>query len=92
MVAGYYTFDAEGKMVIKNGVIDGFMYINNRRIERYALIEFEGNFYYVGDYRKVVTNKKMWLTAEDIAGKTWPDGCMLEVGYHYFDETGRLVY
>ena len=92
MVAGYYTFDAEGKMVIKNGVIDGFMYINNQRIERYALIEFEGNFYYVGDYRKVVTNKKMWLTAEDVAGKTWPDGCMLEVGYHYFDETGRLVY
>jgi trigger factor len=30
--------------------------------------------------------------AEDVAGKTYPDGCMLEVGYHYFDETGKLVY
>ena len=89
---GYYTFDTDGKMIIKNGVIDGFMYINNERVNKYALIEFEGNFYYVGDYRKVVTNKKMWLTAEDVAGKTFSDGCMIEVGYHYFDENGKLVY
>ena len=92
MNPGYYDFGADGKMVVKNGVIDGYMYINNARVERYALIEFDGNFYYVGDYRKVVTNKKMWLTAEDVAGKTFSDGCMLEVGYHYFDETGKLVY
>ena len=89
---GNYTFDSEGKMIIINGVVDGYMYINNERINRYALIECEGNFYYVGDYRKVVTNKKMWLTAVDVAGKTFPDGSMLEVGYHYFDETGKLVY
>ena len=57
-----------------------------------AFFFFLDCFYYVGDYRKVVTNKKMWLTAVDVAGKTFPDGSMLEVGYHYFDETGKLVY
>ena len=92
LTAGYYTFDAEGKMVIKNGVIDGFMYINNQRVERYALIEYNGDFYYVGDYRKVVINGRVWLFAKDVAGKTYADGSMIEVGYHYFDETGRLVY
>ena len=90
--AGYYTFDAEGKMVVLNGVIDGYMYINNERINRYALIELDGNFYYVGDYRKVVTNKMQWLSVNDVAGKTWSDGSMIEVGYHYFDETGKMVY
>ena len=90
--AGYYTFDADGKMVIVNGVVDGYMYINNERVNRYALIELDGNFYYVGDGRKVITNGKWWLTANDVAGKTWSDGSMIDVGYHYFDETGKMVY
>ena len=68
------------------------MYINNQRVERYALIEYNGDFYYVGDYRKVVINGRVWLFAKDVAGKTYADGSMIEVGYHYFDETGRLVY
>ncbi|MBE7058221.1 MAG: hypothetical protein E7387_03865 [Ruminococcaceae bacterium] len=89
---GYYTFDAEGKMVIKNGVIDGFMYINNERVERYALIEFDGNYYYVGDYRKVATNTKIWLDAKCVEGMTYPDGSMIEIGYHYFDAEGKMVY
>ena len=79
-------------MVILNGVIDGYMYINNERVNRYALIEYNGDYYYVGDGRKVVTNKKWWLTAADVAGKTWPDGCMIDVGYHYFDADGKMVY
>ena len=89
---GYFTFDNEGKMVIKNGVIDGYMYINGTRVETYALVEYDGNFYFVGDYRKVVTDTKIWLSAQYVAGKTWPDGSMIEVGYHYFDETGKMVY
>ena len=35
---------------------------------------------------------KLYLTATFVAGKTFADGSMIEVGYHYFDETGRLVY
>ena len=92
MTAGYYDFDADGKMVIKNGVIDGYMYINNERVNRYALIEFEGNYYFVGDYRKVATNTYIGLTVEFIDGVTGPDGIAFEVGYYYFDETGKMVY
>ena len=25
-------------------------------------------------------------------GKTFADGCMIEVGYHYFDENGKLIH
>ena len=92
ITAGYYTFDAEGKMVIKNGVIDGYMYINGQKVERYALVKYNGNYYFVNDGYKVAVNMKLYLTATFVAGKTFADGSMIEVGYHYFDETGRLVY
>ena len=92
MTAGYYNFDAEGKMVIKNGVIDGYMYINGQKVERYALVKYDGNYYFVNDGYKVAVNMKLYLTATFVAGKTFTDGSMIEVGYHYFDETGRLVY
>jgi len=89
---GYYDFDAEGKMVIKNGVYDGYMYINNERVNRYALIELDGNFYFVGDYRKVAMDTTVGLPASYVVGLTFPDGCMIEVGNHYFDATGKLVH
>ena len=92
MTAGYYNFDAEGKMVIKSGVIDGYMYINGQKVERYALVKYDGNYYFVNDGYKVAVNMKLYLTATFVAGKTFTDGSMIEVGYHYFDETGRLVY
>ena len=101
LTPGYYDFDADGKMIInnpqetpelvKNGIVDGFLYINGVRQDAYQLIEFEGNFYYIGDGNKVVTNAKVWLSAKNVIGKTYADGCMIEVGYHYFDETGKMV-
>ena len=91
MKPGYYTFDGEGKMVIKNGVIDGFMYINNEKINRYALIEYAGNYYYVGDYRKVAMNQTLYLTAEYLAGFTYADGTPMKPGYYTFDGEGKMV-
>jgi hypothetical protein len=83
MTEGYYTFDAEGKMVIKNGVIDGYMYINGVRVNTYALVKYDGNYYFVGDYRKVLTNTKIWLSATYVAGKTYEDGSMMTAAEKY---------
>ena len=79
-------------MVIKNGVIDGYMYINGQKVERYALVKYDGNYYFVNDGYKVAVNTTLYLSDAFVAGKTFTDGSMIEVGYHYFDETGRLVY
>ena len=72
--------------------VDDYFYINGEQVKTYILAEYEGNFYFVGDYRKIVKNTKIWLNAEFVAGKTFADGSMVEVGYHYFDETGKMVY
>ena len=79
-------------MVIKNGVIDGYMYINGAKINTYALVKYDGDYYFVGDYRKVVTDTTIWLSEKYVAGVTFEDGSIMGVGYYYFDETGKMVY
>ena len=88
---GYYTFDSEGKMVIKNGVIDGYMYINNERVNTYTLVKYDGSYYFVGDYRKVAVDTKIWLSAHYLKGITLPDGTILEPGYYTFDSEGKMI-
>ena len=46
---GYYEFGADGKMdvSVKNGVIDGFLYINDVKQTAYTLVEFEGAYYFI---------------------------------------------
>ena len=92
MAAGYFTFDAEGKMVVRNGVIDGYLYINDVKQKAYKLVEYNGDYYFVSDYHKVVVGTKIWLSSKYIAGKTFPDGALLGEGYYTFDENGKMVY
>ena len=88
---GYYTFDSEGKMVVKNGVVDGYLYINGVQQKAYQLVEYNGDYYFVGDYHKVVTNAKVWLTSQYVEGYTFEDGTPLGVGYYTFDSEGKMV-
>jgi hypothetical protein len=91
ILPGQYTFDAEGKMMIKNGVYDGYMYINNEQVDRYALIQLNGDYYFVGDGRKVAMNQTVYLTAEYVNGYTYADGTPLDVGYYTFDAEGKML-
>ncbi len=88
---GYYEFDATGKMVGKNGPIGGYFYKNGIRLTAYQLVEYDGNFYFINDGNKIATNTKIWLSAQFVVGKTYADGSMLEVGYHYFDADGKMI-
>ena len=91
--AGYYGFDAEGKMIYtrpdaKNGPqSDGFFYINDVRQNAYQLIEFEGDYYYINDFHKYAINKTIYLTAADLTAV----GLSLPAGYYGFDAQGKLV-
>ena len=89
--AGYYEFDENGKMVGMNGPIGDYFYRNGVRLLAYQLVEYEGDFYFIDAGNKLLKNTRVYLTAKFVAGKTYGDGSMIEVGYHYFDENGKMV-
>ena len=88
---GYYDFGADGKMVIKNGPINGFFYKNNARVKAYQLVEFEGDYYFVSDGHQLARNTKVYLTEQFVSGKTFSDGTPIPVGTYEFDANGKMV-
>ena len=87
---GYYEFDAEGKMILKNGPIDGFFYKNGVKQLAYQLVEFEGNFYYISDGHKLARNTTLYLN-KALEGFTYADGTPMQKGNYEFDAEGRMT-
>ena len=84
--AGRYYFDAEGKMVIKNGPqADGTFYLNNVQQKCYQLIEFEGYYYFINDGHKIAKNKTLYLSDKFLGGTD------LSAGRYSFDEEGKMI-
>lgn len=92
ILPGQYEFDADGKMIGKNGVYGDVFYRNGIMLKAYQLVEYEGNFYFVSDGNKVAKNTKVYLTSKLVAGKTFADGSMIEVGYYQFDAEGKMIH
>ena len=91
IAAGRYEFDADGKMIINHGVVGDYLYIKGEMQKCYQLIEFEGDYYFINDYNKVLKNKRIYLSERFVNSITLADGSMLEVGYYSFDADGKLV-
>ena len=89
--AGYYTFDADGKMVILNGIVNDYFYKNNVRLDAYQLVEYEGYIYFISNYHKIVRDKTVYLSAQRVEGFTNADGTPLKAGYYTFDSDGKIV-
>lgn len=89
--AGRYTFDADGKMILNHGVVGDYLYINGVLQRAYQLVEFEGSYYFVNDYNKLLKNKRIYLSERFVGGVTLPDGSMLQADYYSFDANGRLI-
>ena len=90
---GYYEFDAEGKMVItevKEGVIDGYLYIDGEMQKAYQLVEFENHIYFVYDAHKIAVSTRLYLSEQFVEGKTF-NGEPIAVGYYEFDENGWMI-
>ncbi len=85
LTVGYYEFDADGKMIILNGVVGDYFYKNNVRLNAYQLVEFEGDFYFINDSHKLAKNKRIYLSERFV------EGTDLKVGYYEFDADGKLV-
>ena len=86
--AGVYNFDAEGKFVLKNGIINGTYYENGKAVEA-GLIRLDGKIYYVKACGWVVTNGSRYVADTVISAELKREGFV--AGVYTFDATGALV-
>ena len=86
--AGVYAFDAEGKYVLKNGIINGTYYENGKAVEA-GLIRLDGKIYYVKAGGWVVTNGSRYVADTVISAELKREGFV--AGVYTFDATGALV-
>ena len=84
--AGFYTFDADGKMVIKNGLInengDLYFYVDGAKTAA-GLIKVDGNYYYIASNLKAVKNAKHYVFADRANG-------LKSAGWYWFNEDGTM--
>ncbi len=90
VAVGYYEFDTDGKMIVKQGLIDDQYFVNGIALPAYyGLIEWEGNFYYINDYGRIVKNTRKYLNK--INGLTFPNGDAIPQAYFEFDADGKMI-
>ena len=95
-LVGWYEFDADGKLVKetapewRNGVYNGYLYIDNVMQKAYQLVEFDNHVYFVYDGHKVATNTTLYLTQKFVEGKTF-NGEPIAVGWYEFDANGWMI-
>ena len=82
--AGYYYFNAEGKLENLNGPDENdFFYVNNEKQKAYKLCEYNGDWYLVAEYNKIARDQKRYLSAAVCEGTPFTEG------YYYFDADGK---
>ena len=83
--AGYYYFDAGGRLKIKNGPdADGYFYLDGVRQRCYQLIKFEGAYYFISDGHRYAKDCTIYLGAQFVQGTD------LKPGYYSFGPEGRM--
>ena len=80
--AGTYTFDEDGKMILKNGVVDGYYYVNGAIAKGAGVVAYDNGYYYINSSGQVVTGMK-YVSEEKANG-------LLSVGIHDFGADGRI--
>ena len=84
--AGYYTFDADGKMVIKSGLVeengDLYYYVDGAKTTA-GLIKWEGNYYYIASNLKAVKDAKHYVFADKANG-------LKAAGWYWFNADGTM--
>ena len=91
MQPGLYEFDKDGKMIILNGVVGDYYYVNGVVQKAWKLIEFEGNFYFINDYNKLAKNGKLYLGENFVKGFTDANGNPLKPGLYEFAADGKMI-
>ena len=79
--AGTYDFDADGKMIIKNGVIKGYYYENNVLVKGKGLVLYNDKVYFVKQNGAIYKDGTLFVSGSKTNG-------ILEAGLHTFDADG----
>ena len=80
---GYYDFDENCKMIMKDGIVNGHYYLNGIMQTNLGLICIDGDYYYVKGNGNLATGN-YYVSEEKSNGLGF-------VGYFDFDETGKLI-
>ena len=91
MLPGYYNFDAEGKLILLNGIVGDYYYVNGMVQKAWQLIEVDGDYYFINDYNKLAKNITLYLSERFVSGHTYPNGTLMLPGYYSFDADGKLI-
>ncbi len=89
---GYYEFDEDGKMVMKDGPDGDYFYKDGIRVTGLQVVIHEGDYYCISVYNKLVRGKTAYLSERFVSGVTLPDGSPMPVGYYEFDENGKIIF
>ena len=84
--AGFYSFDADGKMIIKNGLVEengGLYYYVDGAKTAAGLIEWEGNYYYIASNLKAVKGARHYIFADKANG-------LKAAGWYWFNADGTM--
>ena len=73
------------------GIKDNHFYKDDVMQRAYQLVEFDGDFYYIGDRHEIVKDKKVYIKAERTNDLTFADGTPITAGWYEFDENGKMV-
>ena len=76
-----YEFGADGKMVIYQGIVNGYYYVDGVKTEA-GLVEIDGEYYYAGKGGKIVTDQMYEITKTND---------LLPAGVYDFDEDGKII-
>ena len=83
------TFNAipkEIEPVIPDGPnANGWFYLDGVRVDAYKLLQFEGDWYFIAENHKYVTNAHRKLTAAMVEGTDFAPG------FYDFDEDGKMI-
>ena len=83
MAPAAYEFGADGKMIIKNGVIDGYYYENNTVKKGVGLVKDGEDFYYIRMDGSLYTGT-FYVTEEKANGLVAP-------GTYVFNQDGKMI-
>ena len=82
---GRYAFDSEGKMILRNGPSGDYFYENGVQVKKVGVVEYEGNYYYIGAGYKVAKDCEYYFAANLLEGTNLP------VGRYAFDSEGKMI-
>ncbi len=84
LAAGTYQFRSDGTIILKEGIIDGYYYERGTVVKGKGVIDYQGNYYYIGQKGQVYANGTLFLSASVTNG-------LIPAGKYTFDKNGVIV-